>query len=406
MTKILVLFAFLLVGCANPNRSPPDTITTILSAPVQSLNPLYAGDANSQHINELAHASLVNISDQLIPEPYLAKEFHFVNPTTLEFELKKGCRFENGREVRSDDVAKSLAYFQDDKNKSVHAETMKRIKKFDKIDDYKFRLILEKPTLSMVADLELLKILQLEGINPGDTPSVIPGAGPYRVTALTPGQISLERSAPGCLPVPPMPKIKIKIVRDDLSRYLKLQRGELDFVQNEMNYRKLEVIAQDKDSPLRVTASDGIGYSYLGLNMTNPKLRDPRVREAIALSLDVPALIKYKSRGMATPARNILADFNYYANKNVPIVTRDLDRARKLLDEAGYSNGTNGKPPLKLSLKTTTAMVSVENARVIVAQAKEAGIEISHQAFDWGIFYADVKTGNTELYQLRWVGVT
>ncbi|MGZ3696043.1 MAG: hypothetical protein ACXWQO_18455, partial [Bdellovibrionota bacterium] len=69
MTKILVLFAFLLVGCANPNRSPPDTITTILSAPVQSLNPLYAGDANSQHINELAHASLVNISDQLIPEP-------------------------------------------------------------------------------------------------------------------------------------------------------------------------------------------------------------------------------------------------------------------------------------------------------------------------------------------------
>jgi peptide/nickel transport system substrate-binding protein len=402
--RVLLASTLLLAACANPNQSPPDTITTILSAPVQSLNPLYASDANSQHVNELIHSSLVTISDQLIPEPYLAQEFHFVNPTTLEFTLRKGCIFESGREIHSDDVAKSLAFIQDEKNKSVKA--MKRIKKFERVDDYKFRLLLEKPSLSLVADLELLKIMNLDGISTGDKPEHIPGAGPYKLVSLSPSLISLERANAGCLPIPPTPKIKIKIVRDDLSRYLKLQRGELDIVQNEMNFRKLEVIAKDEKTPLRVATSDGIGYSYLGLNMTNPKLQDPRVREAIALSLDIPSLIKYKSRGMAQPGRNILADFNYYANTNVPIVTRNLERARQLLDEAGYFNGSNGKPPLKLSLKTTTSMVSVENARVIAAQAKEAGIEINHQAYEWGIFYADVKTGNTELYQLRWVGVT
>jgi peptide/nickel transport system substrate-binding protein len=49
---------------------------------------------------------------------------------------------------------------------------------------------------------------------------------------------------------------------------------------------------------------------------------------------------------------------------------------------------------------------AVENARVLAAQAKEAGIIIEHKPYDWGIFYADVKSSNVELYTLRWVGVT
>lgn len=405
-TKIRLLSAaLLLTACANPNRSPPDTITTIVSAPVATLNPLYTSDAAGQHINELTHGSLVTISDKLIPEPYLAEEFHFVNPTTIEFRLRKGCTFLNGREVRAEDVEKSLSFFQDDKNKSYMQESFKRIKKFERLGDYRFRLILDKPSLSLVADLELLKIMQLDGIQPGDKPTVIPGVAPYKVDSLETNAITLSRASSGCLPVPPTPKIKVKVVRDDLSRFLKLQRGELDFVQNEMNFRKVQMVEQDPSGPLRVSASDGIGYSYLGLNMLSPKLQDHRVREALALTFDLPSVIKYKSRGMAVQGRNLLADFNYYANTKVPLVERNLERARQLLDEAGYSNGHNGKPPLKLTLKTTTFMVNVENARVLAAQAQEAGIQMDYQAYEWGIFYADVKAGNTELYMLRWTGI-
>jgi peptide/nickel transport system substrate-binding protein len=405
-TKLCLLPLLWLAACANPNRSPPDTITTIIGAPVQSLNPIYATDANSQHINELVHSGLVTISDKLVPEPYLAQEFHFAKPNVLEFTLRKGCHFENGREVHSDDVEKSLKYFIDPKNNSPHSETMKRIKKFERLDDYRFRFVLDKPSLSLVTDLELLKIMQLDGTEGSRKPASIPGIGPYRLDSLEPGLISLSRANTGCLPVPPMPKIKIKVVRDDLSRYLKLERGELDIVLNEMNFRKAELIEKNPGGPLAVASSEGIGYSYLGINMSNKKLQDPRVREALALTLDLPSLIQYKSRGMASQARNLLADFNFYANQNVPTVQRNLVKARQLLDEAGFSNGTNGKPPLHLTLKTTTAITSVENARVIVAQAQESGIEIEHQAFEWGIFYSDVKTGNVELYQLRWVGVT
>jgi peptide/nickel transport system substrate-binding protein len=402
----LLLAAIFFSSCTNRNLSPKDTLTTVISTPITNLNPLYGTDAGSQHINELLHAGLVTLGDNLVPKPYLAEEALSPDPLTMEFKLRKGCTFASGREITADDVKKSLDYFQDPANQSVFQETFSAIKRFEKIDPWRFRLVTDKPAPGLRSDIELLKIMDLQGVQPGTKPENIPGAGPYRLASLSAGEILLERRPQPCLPEPPMKKIRIKVVRDDLSRYLKLKAGEVDLVLNEMNYRKVEAIENDPSLPMRVTKGDGIGYSYIGLNLGNEKLKDPRVRRALALSLDIPSLIKYKSRGMAKPARNILADENFYANLSVPILRRDLTEAKRLLDEAGYSNGTNGKPPLRLTLKTNTSTISVENARVIVAQAKEAGIELRHEAHDWGIFYNDVKTGNTELYILRWVGVT
>lgn len=402
----LLSVSLFLCACTNRNQSPADTLTTVISAPVQSLNPLYGTDAASQHINELLHGALISINEQMVPAPYLAEEMRAPDPLTLEFKLRKGCTFATGRPITSDDVKKSIDYFRDPANQSAFLEAFAAIDRFEKVDDFRFRLVTKKPAPGLRTDLDLLKILDLEGVSPGAKPSDIPGAGPYRLVNLDAGQIQLERRPQPCLPEPPMPKIRIKVVRDDLSRFLKLKTGEIDLVLNEMNYRKVEVIEADPSLPMAVTSSGGIGYSYLGLNMANAKLRDPRVRRALALSLDIPSLIKYKSRGMAKPARNILSDENFYANLSVPLLERNLAEAGRLLDEAGYSNGSNGKPPLKLTLKTNTSTISVENARVIVAQMKEAGIEMEHQANDWGIFYNDVKTGNAEVYILRWVGVT
>ncbi len=403
---LFLAVAFALSGCLQKNKSKSDTLTTVVSTPVQSLNPLYGTDANSQHINELIHASLVTIGDDLTPKPYLAEEMKLVDPLTLEFRLRPGCKFPSGRDVTSDDVEKSLRFFQSEKNTSAFAETFLTYKKFEKIDSLRFRLKTEKPAPGILADLDILKILDLDNVKEGEKPNHLIGAGPFTLKELSPAQIILERGNQPCLPTPPLEKIVVKVVRDDLSRYFKLKTGEIDLVLNEMNYRKVESILAEPKSELTATMNDGIGYSYIGINVRSDRLKNVEIRRAIALSLDIPAVIRYKSRGMAKQARNILADQNYFANLEVPIVQRDLAEAKRLLAKNGYYNGENSLPPLKVVLKTNTSTISIENARVLVAQAKEAGIEIEHQAHDWGVFYNDVKTGNTELYLLRWIGVT
>jgi peptide/nickel transport system substrate-binding protein len=404
---LFLVFVFpTITACSNKNTSPANTLTTVIATPIQSLNPLYGTDANSQHVNELLHSSLITIGDNLMPVPYLAKEMKLIDPLTIEFTLREGCKFPSGRNITSDDVEKSLRYFQDPKNLSPFAETFSVFKKFEKIDSLRFRFISEKPTPGILTDLDILKILDLDSIKEGEKPNHLIGAGAYQLEEFSPALIAMRRTNQPCLPTPPMEKIVVKVVRDDLSRFFKLKTGEVDVVLNEMNYRKIEVIQNDPNSPLTASMADGIGYSYLGLNLANEKLRNPDLRRALALSLDLPSVIKYKSRGLAKQARNILADQNYFANLSVPIMERNIPEAKKLLDKAGYFNGENKKPPLKLSLKTNTSTISVENARVLAAQAKDSGILIEHQANDWGIFYNDVKTGNTEIYLLRWIGVT
>lgn len=402
---ILFSTVMLSAACNSRSLSPPDTLTTAISAPIFSLDPIQATDANTQHVNELIHGTLVRTDDQLTPAPYLAESFR-IKGNSIEFTLKKNCRFHNGKILSAKDVEYSFQIFTNAKVSSPFSEALKKVKRFEVLDDQRFRLTLEKPEPALLSHLASFTIFPVGDYDPKNFQNSAIGAGPYRIVKNTGTEISLEKFSSGCLAEAKMPKIKIKVVRDDLSKYLKLKNGELDIILTELNVRKVETIEKDPNSPLAVTMSDGIGYNYIGVNMKSPKLADIRVRRALALSLDLPAIIQYKGKNMATQAKSILADMNFYANKKLPLLERNLPEARRLLDEAGYFNGLNHKPPLRISLKTSTNSIAIENAQVIAANARDVGIELDHRAYEWGIFYNDVKTKNTELYVLRWVGVT
>jgi peptide/nickel transport system substrate-binding protein len=402
----IIFLGFTAAGCAKRTLSPADTITTAISAPIQTLNPLYTTDADSEHINELTHAGLMHLGEDMRPEPYLAESMKVVDDNTLEFKLRSNCFFSTGAPLRMEDVQASLAFFANPQFKSPMAKNLKHVVRFEPLDKLRFRLHTDKVSPSLLNDLTAIKIIPAESTKNGDSQNVLPGIAPYKVSSFNPTEIRLEKTNSGCLPAAKMPKLVVKVVRDDLSRYLKLQRGELDIVYNEMDYRKIVKIQKDPSNELRVMMGPGIGFNYLGLNLTNPKLSDIRVRRALALSLDIPSIILYKSVGQSTQARNLLSDTNFYANLDIPKVDHNLKEAKRLLDEAGYNNGENKKPPLVLTLKTTTNSIAIENAKVIASQLQEAGFVIDHRAYEWGIFYSDVKKHNVELYLLRWVGIT
>jgi peptide/nickel transport system substrate-binding protein len=398
--------ALLATSCSSPKGAPKDTLTIVVSAAVQTLNPLYTTDAVSQQIGTLIHAPLLELGEDLRPKPYLAQEWNILSPLRWEFRLRPGCTFASGRPLNADAVKRSLQAFLDEKNGSAFRKTFSVISGFEKKDDLTFVLTLKEPTPSLSTDMTLLKIMDLEAIDLSQKPTRIAGAGPYQVKEFDSQGLLLERSQQKCLPSPPSEKIAVRVVRDDLSRFLKLKTGEVDVVFNELNLRKVEKIENDPSLPMKVLRGPGLSYSYIGLNLLTPGLSDVRVREALSLAIDREMIIRYKSRGMAQPARNLLADSNFFANLKVPIARHDLNRAKDLLHKAGYSNGSNGMPPLKIVLKTTSNPLSVENARVIIDHWKKAGVNVKHEAYDWGIFYRDVKAGNTQAFILRWVGVT
>lgn len=393
----------LLCSC-RAERSDPNTIITVLSGPPGALDPLFSSDANSQHINQLIHAALVRTGEDLRPEPELAESFRLINPTTLEFTLRPNCKFQNGRAVAAEDVKKSWELFTSDQYKSLFKDSLKRITAIEVLDARRLRIKMAQPTPALLGELAVMKIIPIEeyGKDFNDHPV---GAGPFRVVQISQRETILEVFPQSCTgPIPSYKRLVVKTVRDDLARLLKLRTGEADIIINELATRKVARVIDGLEPTLGAAVSEGLSYNYLGVNVSDPILKNPRVRLALALSLDIPALTKYHSQDMQSHAKTILADMSFYANHELALDSRDLPRAKKILGELGYFNGQNNKPPLQLQLLTGNNAFSTENARILINQARDAGIDLQLKSYEFGTFMADVRAKRTQLYLLRWVG--
>ena len=94
---------------------------------------------------------------------------------------------------------------------------------------------------------------------------------------------------------------------------------------------------------------------YANFNVTDPVLKDKRVRQAIACAIDKPALIAALWRGEARPADTLLPQGHWAAAtaSELPQYPHDRARAMRLLDEAGMKPDAHGVR-LRFTLKTST----------------------------------------------------
>jgi peptide/nickel transport system substrate-binding protein len=139
--------------------------------------------------------------------------------------------------------------------------------------------------------------------------------------------------------------------------------------------------------------------------VTDPVLRDKRVRQAIACAIDREALIASIWRGQARTANTLLPPGHWAAagDEVLPQYPHDLTRARALLDAAGLRSDAHGVR-LRFTLKTSTDETTRLEAQAIQAELREVGIEVSLRSAEFGTFYSDITRGAFQMYLLRWIG--
>lgn len=149
-------------------------------------------------------------------------------------------------------------------------------------------------------------------------------------------------------------------------------------------------------------------YSRIGMNLRNPKLEDKRVRQAISHAIDYDYLVSNVMQGLAqrlvgpvNPAKN------YYA-KDIPLYDFNIDKAKKLLADAGWKDSDgNGivdkvikgkKTDLTLDLLAPTKAKANELASINIQEtALRAGIKINIIPIDIEVLTKDTKQGKFEL---------
>jgi peptide/nickel transport system substrate-binding protein len=233
-----------------------------------------------------------------------------------------------------------------------------------------------------------------------------PGSGPFQLQALDPGEkVTLKANADYWEGSPPLSGLVFKIVPDAMVRALEFKQGTIDFMQNDLEPDMLPWLRKNTDADIEM--HQGTTFQYIGINLTHPILRRQKVRQAIACAIDRDGIIRHLLKNSVTAAAGLLSPHNWAYDDGVRRWPYDRERAKHLLDEAGYPDpdGDGPMPRFRLSFKTTNIDLRRRIAEAVKEQLKQIGIEIEIRSYEWGTFFSDVKNGNFHLYSLAWVGI-
>lgn len=371
----------------------------LASAPV-TLDPRFATDATSSRINRLLYVRLVDFNDQQLPVPALAS-WTEISPTHYRFRLqdadsdtKSNMReFHDGSPLTAHDVKSTYDSILDPETGSPHRATLAMIERIDVVDADTVDFYLSKADILFPAYLVIgvLPAKQLAAGHPFQRQPV--GSGPFHfIDWPEEGRLHLQRRHDGQV-------VGFVRIADATVRVLKLLRGEVDMLQNDLSPELVAYLDKRKD--IHVTRAQGSNFTYLGFNLRDPLAGNAKVRRAIAHAIDRKAVIQYVMGNSARPASALLPPTHWAGNPELGLLEYNPEKARALLAEAGYS----ATRPLRITYKTSTNAFRVRLATVLQSQLKAVGIEVDLRSYDWGTFYGDIKAGNFQMFSLSWVGI-
>lgn len=387
-----ILFCLLLVlGLAACEPPPPEGLRFGLASAPLTLDPRYATDAAGERIARLLFARLTDHDTQGRAIPSLA-DWQQLDATHYRLTLRATrASFADGQRLTSTDVVATYRAIMNPQVGSPHRETLRVIRAVTAINAEQILFELNQPDAMLPGRLDL-GILPAAQANALQRLALPIGSGPFQLISQDSQGVRLQRRRDG------MPLLLLP-VSDPTVRALKLLRGEVDIIQNDLPPEIAAWLAQQPH--ITVIRGAGDTFSYLGFNLDDPATGQHVIRQAIAHAIDRQALISHLFHDGASLAESVLTPEHWAGHPALLPVNHDPARARQLLASVGYDQ----QHPLPLVYKTSADPFRLRLAAAIQAQLAAVGIAVDIQSYDWGTFYGDIKAGRFQLYSLSWVGI-
>ncbi len=336
------------------------------------------GDANAP-----VFEPLVVLAPDFSIKPLLATSWEFRAPNTWRFRLRPGVRFHNGAAFD----AKAVAYNVTDlwgTDVSLSLGPSSAVV----VDDLTIDLTPIKPNLRLVEQL----VHPLDGIRApgtyagaGDTPESTPtGTGPFKFLSYRTGEsLEVERFDGYWGERAKSQRIKFLFLPNTEARMLALQAGRVDAIYD-FPREQAGLFAGSKE--LTTVKSPVGAYDALLLNIKGKEpydiLTDIRVRQAVAAGIDKATIVNNVWKGNAEVMNTVIPAPVLGASASmVKGIAFDLARARRLLDDAGWTVGTDGIRTkagrrLQLTMLVIAAELQVPMPELVQGQLKTIGVDV------------------------------
>ncbi len=381
------LTALISTGTAHAEDQPKRGGTLVIGqyqAPRHLNGAVQSGMATALPSTQL-FASLVRFDDKWNPQPYLAESWKWSDDKkSLTVNLRHDAVFHDGKPITSEDVAFSIMAIKANHPFKAMFDVVEKVETPDPYTAI-FRLSQPHPALLVALSPALAPIMPKHIYGDGQdlkssthNSKDVVGSGPFKLKEFVPGkEVVLERFDKFFLKGKPyLDRIVYQINQDQTTLLIGLQRGDLQMLPFMGDPVQLRMAKADKNIVMLDKGYEGIGsLAWLAFNTERKPFNDKRVRQAIAYSLDKNFIIKALTMGFAKPSYGPIVESSPYASQDVQKYALNLEKAKALLDEAGYKPDADGvRFKMSIDMLPGTAALSKNLAEYSRAQLKKIGI--------------------------------
>ena len=388
-----------------------------------TMDPMDTSDTLSGGVQRLIMDGLFGFDDEMKIIPLLAESYE-ANEDATEYviHLRQGISFSDGTPLNAE-AAKANFDRWGDKELGLKRTTLlcNVLKSTEAVDEYTVKVTLTEPFGAFVATLAhpACVLMSPQVIEQGkEACAERPvGTGQYLFKEWIAGDhttVTLNKDWWGydpeicggkalAEPDAGFQSITFRPVGENASRVAMLQSGEADFIWP-VPTESMETLAADEN--VYVGADEGIVVRYMFMNTQKAPFNDVRVRQAMNYAIDKDAYIAVVKNGLASKATSILGPATQHYKRNEPYAY-DLEKARKLLTDAGYPDG------FEISLICTTTTSDLKQCEFIQQQLAQAGITVNINSMEKAIVSEKVESAEgpgseveVEMYMSGWSSST
>lgn len=337
----------------------PRELRLALSSEATSADPHFAAFAPNINLAQHVFDALVHVDAAGRYVPGLATSWRSVDPLTWEIKLRPGVRFHDGSELTVEDVVFSLQRPGKIIDSPGPFTTFSRqIANTRVVDATTLHIATRDPYGGLPGDLSSLFIVSKRAAEQAlpadfDAGRAAIGTGPFRLRAFTKGQsVTLDRHEGYWGGKAAWPSVTLVFIPDEKQRSAALLAGQVDAIEGVSPSDVSQLRAQRGLTVVQRTSwrtvflhleqftdrSPWIADS-LGRPMETSPLKSRRVRHALSLAINRPALVHSILEGLAEPAAQLVAPGILGYRQSLKPDPFDAPEARRLLAEAGFPSG-------------------------------------------------------------------
>ncbi len=380
---------------ASGSGKPGAVIRAGITTPAAAINPLTVADQGGQNMLAQTGEYLILSGQKLDLKPVLATSWTPNSKADVwTFKIRQGVKFHNGAPMTADDVVYTYQLQTNPKGSSAALSAFAGVLQPSgvvKVDDFTVAFHLEAPNGNfpyLTSSDNYNMIILPKGYDPAKWESTFIGTGPFKLGSYTPKQgatFTRNENYWGKKALPSQTQFTFYATQPP--SVVALTGGTID-VLGQFSVAGGEALLNGSYNIIKLKSS-----AHRQLSMRNDKapFTDPRVRQAVALSLNRPQIVQALFKGNADVGNDSpFAPVFPSTNTSIPQRTQNIAKAKSLLQAAGHGSG------FSTQLATENIQEIPNYAQIVAESAAAIGVKINLNVEDQSKYYGTFKFGSSD----------